>query len=114
MSDPRLTLAIVQADAGAVILKEINPLIQDGKYDEAISIIQKMTQGSEIENRELSSRYYNLTKMTKRTSDMLDCAVHHLELIIADKQKDIAKRMHGLILEDAGGPFPDHDVQWWY
>jgi arylsulfatase A-like enzyme len=33
---------------------------------------------------------------------------------IAAQETDIAKRMHGLILEDAGGPFPDHDVQWWY
>ena len=33
---------------------------------------------------------------------------------IAPDEKDIAKRMHGVILEDAGGPFPDHDIQWWY
>ena len=76
------------SDAGAVILKEINPLIQDGKYDEAIALIQKSTRGMEIENVELSSRYYNLTKMTKRTPDMLACAVNHLDLLAQEKQKD--------------------------
>jgi len=84
----------VQTDAGVVILKEINPLIQDGKYDEAIAVIQKLTHGADIENVELSSRYYNLTKMTKRTSAMLACAVNHLDLLVKEKQKDDALKVY--------------------
>lgn len=83
-----------QTDAGALILKKISPLIQDGKYDQAVSMIKEMTHGADIENVELSSRYYNLTKMTKKSSDMLECAVNHLELIIKDKQKDESLKVY--------------------
>lgn len=33
---------------------------------------------------------------------------------IVDKEPEIAKRMHALILEDAGGSIPVHDLRWWY
>lgn len=80
----------VQADSGAHILKEINPLIQDGKYDDAIEVIEEMTNAAEITSLELSNRYYSLLKMTNRTKQMIEYGINHIELIIKAKQKNIA------------------------
>ncbi|MFH2047172.1 MAG: tetratricopeptide repeat protein [Pseudomonadota bacterium] len=84
----------VQIDPGAHILKEINPLIQDGKYDDAIEVIEDMTHGAEITSLELSNRYYSLLKMTNKTNHMLEYGINHLELIIKAKQKNKALEIY--------------------
>ncbi|MBU1052220.1 MAG: tetratricopeptide repeat protein [Proteobacteria bacterium] len=81
---------LAQIDPGAHILKAINPLIQDGKYDESIEVIEDMTHGAEITSLELSNRYYSLLKMTNKTKHMLGYGINHLELIIKAKQKNKA------------------------
>jgi tetratricopeptide (TPR) repeat protein len=96
----------VQADAGALILKEINPLIQDGKYEDAIAVIKKMTHGVEITNVELSNRYYSLLKMTNRISHMLECGINHLDLIIKDKQRSEALKIYSECMEKDQGFLP--------
>ena len=77
----------VQTDSGAIILKEINPLIQEGKYDDAIAVIKQRTAAAGIENIELSERYYSLLKMTRQTSEMSDHGISHLDLMIKTNQK---------------------------
>jgi len=76
-----------RTDAGANILREISPLIQEGKYDDAISVIKTRTSISGIENLELSERYYSLLKMTDQTSEMSDYGIKHLDLVIMANQK---------------------------
>lgn len=77
----------VQTDSGAIILKEINPLIQEGKYDDAIAVIKQRTSTSGIENIELSERYYSLLKMTNQKLKMSDYGISHLDLVIKANQK---------------------------
>ena len=83
----------VQSDSGAIILKEISPLIQEGKYDEAIAVIRERTAAA-IENIELSDRYYLLLKMTKQTSQMGDYGINHLDLLIKANQKTKALEIY--------------------
>jgi hypothetical protein len=57
------------ADPDLAILNVVNPLIQDGKLDEAIAQIKEMAQNQGIQGVNLSERYYNLLKMRKRTAE---------------------------------------------
>ena len=54
------------------MLREVVPLIQEGKLDEAIAMIQKMTVHQGIKGINLSERYYTLLKMKKRQRDLLE------------------------------------------
>jgi TolA-binding protein len=71
-------------------LSEVAPLIQDGKLDEAISVIKKSIQQQPIGGVELSERYYNLLKMRKRNAELLVHGVNHLEILVAKNQKNKA------------------------
>jgi tetratricopeptide (TPR) repeat protein len=84
----------VQTDAGALILKEINPLIKDGNYEDAIALIKEKTHGTEITDVELSNRYYALLKMTNRNSRMLEHGINHLKLVIKDKKRNEALKIY--------------------
>jgi len=77
-----------ETDPGDPILKEIYPLIQDGNYEDAIAVVDKMTHGAEISSLELSKRYYSLLKLTEKTPAMLAHAVVHLELAAKANRKD--------------------------
>jgi tetratricopeptide (TPR) repeat protein len=71
------------------ILKEVTPLIKDGKLDEAVKVIQQYTSGAKISNKTLADRYYMLLKMTKRITEMLEHAAGYLDILSRenDKQK---------------------------
>ena len=79
-----------QTDPDAIVLSEVAPLIQDGKLDEAIALIEKLTLQQPICGPDLSERYYNLLKMTKRKEGMLTHAVNHLDILTANNQKNKA------------------------
>jgi tetratricopeptide (TPR) repeat protein len=77
-------------DPDANVLREVAPLIQGGKLDEAISAIQKLTEEQEIAGVTLSERYYNLLKMRKRKAEMLKHGVKHLDILVENNQREKA------------------------
>ena len=77
-------------DPDANVLREVAPLIQGGKLDEAISAIEKMTQEQEISGVELSERYYNLLKMRKRKAALLKHSVKYLDILTDKNEKNKA------------------------
>ena len=76
-----------EVDPDEAVLREVVPLIQEGKLDEAISVIQKMTLHQEIKGINLSERYYMLLKMKKRRAKMLAHGVNHLDKLTDKNQK---------------------------
>ena len=83
-----------QEDANEVIIKQINPLIQEGKLEEAIALVKQRTAEAGITDLTLSERYFNLLRMTKRKDEFLQIAVTHLQLLIEDHQVNKAHRLH--------------------
>ena len=79
-----------EADPDAVVLREVAPLIQDGKLDEAIAVIKKLTGQQPICGVELSERYYNLLKMRKRKAELLAHGIKHMEILAEKNQKNKA------------------------
>ena len=79
-----------KTDPDAVILTKVEPLIKEGKLDEAIGIIKTMIAQQPISGINLSERYYNLLKMKKRTAELLEHAVAHLDLLTSKNQKSKA------------------------
>jgi tetratricopeptide (TPR) repeat protein len=81
-----------EADPDETILREVAPLIQEGKLDQAIETIQKMTLHQGIKGVSLSERYYTLLKMQKRQADLQEHSVSHLDKLvdISDKNKALA------------------------
>jgi tetratricopeptide (TPR) repeat protein len=84
-----------EADPDEAVLREVVPLIQEGKLDEAISIIQKMTVHQPIKGINLSERYYTLLKMNKRQKDLLEHGISHLEKLAANNKKTKALAVFG-------------------
>ncbi len=80
-------------DPGDAVLKEVTPLIQEARFDEAIDLIRQMTAGN-IESLKLSERYYKLLKMQKRTGDMAEHGVLHLDLLTAAGKKEKAMQVY--------------------
>ena len=79
-----------ETDPDAIVLSEVAPLIQDGKLDEAISVIKKSIQQQPICGVELSERYYNLLKMRKRKAELVAHGVNHLDMLADKNQKNKA------------------------
>ena len=79
-----------EIDPDENVLKEVVPLIQEGKLDQAIAMIQKMTLHQGIKGINLSERYYTLLKMQKRKKDLLEHAVNHLDRLTQQKQNNKA------------------------
>ena len=69
-------------------------MIQDGKLDEAISTIKDLTQKNGITSVDLSDRYYKLLKMKKRTPEMLEHGIKHLDLLASDNNKPKAVEVY--------------------
>ena len=84
-----------EVDPDEAVLREVVPLIQEGKLDEAIAMIQKMTVHQGIKGINLSERYYTLLKMKKRQRDLLEHAVSHLDKLAENKQKNKAIAVFG-------------------
>ena len=76
-----------KSDPDAVILSKVEPLIKEGKLDEAIGIIKTMTAQQPISGVKLSERFYNLLKMRKRTAELLEHSVAHLDRLTAENLK---------------------------
>ncbi|UCD81529.1 MAG: tetratricopeptide repeat protein [Desulfobacterales bacterium] len=76
-----------KSDPDAVVLSKVAPLIKEGKLDEAIALIKQMTAQQPISGIELSERYYNLLKMRKRTAELLEHGIAHLDLLTAQNKK---------------------------
>ncbi|CAB1062049.1 hypothetical protein D1BOALGB6SA_6825 [Olavius sp. associated proteobacterium Delta 1] len=79
-----------KSDPDAVILNKVEPLIKEGKLDEAIGLIKTMTEQQPISGINLSERLYNLLKMRKRSAELLEHGVTHLDLLATENQKSKA------------------------
>lgn len=79
-----------ESDPDAVILSKVEPLIKAGQLDEAIELIRSMIVQQPIRGINLSERFYNLLKMRKRTEEMLEQGVAHLDLLTSEGQKNKA------------------------
>jgi tetratricopeptide (TPR) repeat protein len=79
-----------KSDPDAVVLSKVAPLIKEGKLDEAIALIKKMTEQQPISGVKLSERYYNLLKLRKRSAELLEHGVTHLDILTAENQKSKA------------------------
>ena len=84
-----------EVDPDEAVLREVVPLIQEGKLDEAISLIQKMTAHQGIKGINLSERYYTLLKMKKRKQDLLAHGISHLEKLAENNHKNKALAVYG-------------------
>ncbi len=88
-----------EIDPDEPVLNAVNPLIQDGKLDEAIEQIKQMTQAQGIKGVNLSERYYNLLKMKKRTQELVEYGDKHLDLLVADNNKNKALHVYAECLK---------------
>lgn len=68
------------------ILGQLDILIKDGKFDDAVSLIQKGLAGR-VPDRSLSGRYYTLLKLTNRIPEMLSQAAMHLQHLVQGGEK---------------------------
>ncbi len=110
-SDPTTEVAETKAaDPDAPILNAVNPLIQEGKLDEAIEQIKQMTQAEGIKGVNLSERYFNLLKMRKRTKELLEHGASHLGLLIAENDKNKALKVYAECAKLQPDFLPDADV----
>ena len=77
----------MESDPDAATLREVAPLIQEGKLDEALALIIEMTSVIGIQGVDLAERYYTLLKMKKKFSEMLKHAEKYLELLVSQDGK---------------------------
>jgi len=75
-------------------LNAVNPLIQEGKLDEAIALIIEMTTVVGIRGVNLAERYYTLLKMKKKIPEMLKHAEYFLELLANKNEKTKALKVY--------------------
>lgn len=84
-------------DDAREVLEAAEALIQEGKIDEAISLIGRDAEGR-ISNLDLAKRYYDLLKLKNLTPQMLDHGRRYLEMLSGvDKMEE----MHRVYLECA-------------
>lgn len=83
-----------QVDPDAHVLNAANPLIQEGKLDEAIALIIEMTAVTGIKGLNLADRYYQLLKMKKKIPEMLEHAENYLDLLAAENNKNKALKVY--------------------
>lgn len=69
------------------LLGEVDILVKDGKYDQAIAVIREDT-GGEITNLRLAEKYYNLLKFTKAHQELLEHGRLYLDLLTDENSKD--------------------------
>jgi tetratricopeptide (TPR) repeat protein len=68
------------------LMKVTDSLILEGRYDAAITAIERTVRTEQMTDMAVSKRYYLLLKMMNRTGQMLKHGVHHLDLVVQDKQ----------------------------
>jgi len=85
--DPESTPAAAAIDPDQAILSEAEPLIQEGRLDEALEVIKRRSAVEGIKGLNLSERYYNLLKMRKRYRDMVEHANRHFELLLGKNER---------------------------
>jgi tetratricopeptide (TPR) repeat protein len=83
-----------QIDPDAQVLHAVNPLIQEGKLDEAIALIIEMTAVTGIKGINLADRYYALLKMKKKIAEMLKHAENYLQLLAAENNRAKALKVY--------------------
>jgi tetratricopeptide (TPR) repeat protein len=81
-------------DPDTPVINAINPLIQEGRLDEAISLIKEMTATQGITGIILAERFYNLLKMKKRTKEVLVHGENYIDLLIAQNDKSKALNVY--------------------
>jgi len=94
-------------DPDAQVLNAINPLIQEGKLDEAIALIMEMTAITGIKGINLADRYYTLLKIKKKIPEMLKHAENYLGLLAAENNRIKALKIYIECLKNKPDFVPD-------
>ncbi len=68
------------------LIDEVNVLVAEDRLEEAIEAIESATGGN-IDDLDLSCRYYGLLKACKRSRDMLAHAARHIELLTRKSER---------------------------
>ncbi len=89
MPEAEASSAIVEIASGPIaLLEEINLLVRNGSYDEAIALIEEKYGSGSIDALELAERYDNLLKMTKKTKKRLKHGASYIDLLAKNNRKD--------------------------
>ncbi len=75
------------------LLSEVDILIKEGKYDQAIAVIRDDT-GGEINDLLMAEKYYKLLKFTKAHKEQLKHGRVYLDLLAEEKSKDKAAAIY--------------------
>jgi tetratricopeptide (TPR) repeat protein len=75
-------------DPETVILKQVNPIIKEGNLDEAISMVQELTNQNGIAGLALSERYFMLLQMKGQSQDMVTHGKGYLTLLVKNGLKE--------------------------
>jgi tetratricopeptide (TPR) repeat protein len=81
------------ASATEAILSQVTILIKDGRAEDAVFLLRDKVRGRPSD-RLLSERYYNLLKITQRTSEMLPHGIAHLDLLAEANEKAAACELY--------------------
>lgn len=96
MPDVEAPSAVTEAAAGPVaLLGEVNLLIRDGSYDDAIALIEQKQGQDPIDDLELAERYDTLLKMTKKTRKRLKKGAEYIDLLAKNNKKDKVFEVYG-------------------
>ena len=83
------------------LLNDIGLLIQDGELDKAIDEIERRVNIEEIEDSELSKRYFELLKAQRRQRKLLMFAPQHLRMLVkSDAKSDAVESYLGCLRID--------------
>ena len=88
------------------ILNPVNTMIKSGKLDEAIDFIKARTAETGITDLTLSEIFFNLLKIKKRKTDLLDHCNTHLALMARANQKSKVCRLYTSCLKLDGSFTP--------
>jgi Tetratricopeptide repeat len=72
----------------------LEPMLKDGKYDEAIRLIEEYPEERIAEDAVLSNYYFSLLKLTKRQEKMLQHGESHLALLVKENEKQKALKVY--------------------
>jgi hypothetical protein len=86
--------AAVAADPDADVLREIEPLIQEGKLAEAVTVIKDMIKRDGVKGLNLSRRFYKLLQMQNLSNDLLEHGRRHLDLLVEAERKNEALEVY--------------------
>lgn len=91
-------------------LLRIELLIQEGKLDEALSILRGKANVGELADVALAGKYYGLLKLRELHADMLAFSSYYLRRLLQEDKGQEAARIYQECLELDGGYMPGPEI----